>query len=129
MENPSNPNELNSDTRMWAMFSHFGFIIGGFLTPLIIWQVKKTESPFIVANAKNALNWGLSLMVIIFAIVIVMILGSLAAGPRNMVFVIGFFYLIIFVLVIMNIVVSLMAGLKANKGEVGAYPFGIKFIK
>jgi uncharacterized Tic20 family protein len=129
MQNPSNPGTLTADEKMWAMFSHFGFIIGGFLTPLIIWQVKKSESPFIVANAKNALNWSLSLMVIMFALVLLMVIAMFAGGINAMPFVMIFFYIIIFAVAITNVVVSLMAGLKANKGEVGMYPFGIKFVK
>jgi len=107
--------------RQWAMFSHIGtfaaFIIpfGNIIAPLIIWQIKKDESSFVVRHSKESLNFQISLL-----------LYSLASIPLILV-IIGFFLLI--GLVVFNLVAVIMAGVKANEGQYYKYPMTIRFFK
>ena len=55
--------QLLKEVRNWAMLCHLSTFSGWFipfgniLGPLIIWLMKREESPFIDAHGKEALNW------------------------------------------------------------------------
>ncbi len=104
----------------WAMFAHIGtfssmFVpLGNFLAPIIIWQLKKNESEFVVDQAKEALNFQITLiiyMLISFLLVFIFI---------------GFF--LIFGLVLFNLIIVIVAGVKANNGEFYRYPMCLRLI-
>ncbi len=104
----------------WAMFAHNGTLstmfvpLGNFLAPIIIWQLKKNESEFVVDQAKEALNFQITLiiyMLISFLLVFIFI---------------GFF--LIFGLVIFNLIIVIVAGVKANNGEFYRYPMCLRLI-
>ena len=107
--------------RTWAMVCHLsafaGFIIplGNIIAPLVIWLIKRAESPFIDDQGKEALNFQISM--IIYA-VISWILVTIFIG-----------YLLLFAVGIFDIVMVIMAALKANEGERFRYPLCIRFIK
>ena len=120
--------ELSKDSRMWAMFCHLaglaGFVIpvviSGIIAPLIVWQVKKDEHPFIDEHGKEAVNFQISIslyMVIGIVACLVTCIGAV---------------LIPFLAValgIFDLVFLLIAALKANNGEHYRYPICIRFIK
>lgn len=116
--------EVNKDARMWSMFCHLaglaGFVVpvilSGIIAPLIIWQIKKDDSPFIDEHGKEALNFQISIG--IYALV------SLLLIP---VFCIGAFLLT--AVGIFNLVFLLIAAIKANNGSHYRYPLCIRFIK
>ncbi len=107
--------------RMWAMFCHLGTFLGylipfaNIITPLIIWLMKKDESSLIDDQGKESLNFQISIMIyyIISLLLTLLIIGVL--------FLIG--------LVVFNLVVVIIAGIKANNGERYRYPITIRFIK
>ena len=94
-----------------------GFIIplGNIIAPLVIWLIKRAESPFIDDQGKEALNFQISM--IIYA-VISWILVTIFIG-----------YLLLFAVGIFDIVMVIMAALKSNEGERFRYPLCIRFIK
>ena len=58
--------EPDKDTKMWAMFCHLGGLatflaipFAGLIAPLVIWQIKKDDHPFIDANGKEVLTGGM----------------------------------------------------------------------
>ena len=60
--------EVSKDARMWAMFCHLaglvGYLIpliGNIVAPLIIWQIKKDELPFVDEQGKEAVNFQISM--------------------------------------------------------------------
>jgi uncharacterized Tic20 family protein len=108
---PMNP----SDEKLWATLIHIGGIFFEFLPALIGYLVLKDRGPFINAHTKTALNFQLTL-------IIAWIVGWITAF-----ILIGF--LIIFAVAIVNIVFSIIAAVKANKGEFYTYPMTIPFIK
>lgn len=111
----------NKDERLWGMLCHLlafsGYIIpfGNVLAPLIIWMIKKDEMPFVNDQGKESLNFQLTMLiaVIVSAILIFVVIGFLLLG----------------VLVIYQIVVVIMASIKANEGVRYRYPYTIRFIK
>lgn len=116
--------ELNKDARMWAMFCHLGGLaglvpiipaFGSIIVPLVIWQIKKNEFPFVDEQGKEAVNFQIS-----------MLIYSIICIP--LVFIcIGVILLV--AIGIIDIVFSLIAAIKANNGEHYRYPICIRFIK
>lgn len=125
---PEANEELSKDTRMWAMFCHLaglaGFvipvIISGIIAPLIIWQIKKDEHPFIDEHGKEAVNFQISMSLYTVIGIVACLITCIGA------------VLIPFVAValcIINLVFLLIAAVKANNGEHYYYPISIRFIK
>ena len=111
----------SKDERMWGMLCHLiafsGYLIpfGNLLGPLIIWMIKKDEMPFVDDQGKESLNFQLTMLI---ALVISIILMFVLIG-----------FLFLGVLIIFQIVVIIMAAIKANDGVKYRYPYTIRFIK
>lgn len=112
----------SQDERTWAMACHLsalsiylGVPFGHVLVPLIIWYIKKKESSFVDQSGKAALNFQLSMLVysIAAAVATIILIGFVALAG----------------LVILHIICVIIAAVKANKGEVYAYPVTIRFIR
>jgi uncharacterized Tic20 family protein len=70
--NPQHPQfgQPTGDDTTMALFCYIGVLIGGFLVPLILYLIKKDQSRFIRFHAAQALNFALTQMIVIFAVVI-----------------------------------------------------------
>ena len=116
--------EISKDARMWAMFCHLaglaGLIpimpaFGSIIAPLIIWQIKKNEFPFVDEQGKEAVNFQISMFIysvicIPFVFICIGIIMLVAIG-------------------IVDIIFLLIAAVKANNGEHYRYPICCRFIK
>jgi len=111
----------NNDENMWGMLCHLSAFAGylipfrNIIGPLVIWLIKKDEYPLVDDQGKESLNFQISIA--IYAI-ISLILAVL---------IIGFFLLI--ALGILNLVMIIVASVKANEGVRFRYPFVIKFFQ
>ena len=114
----------------WAAAAHLSMLVGlvgipGLLGPLVIWLIKKGESDFLDAQAKEALNFSLSLAIyivaLVFLIVIVAINESVAA--------IIVFSLALVATLIAGLVLPIIAGIRAANGQAYAYPLAIRLVK
>ena len=111
----------SADERQWGMFAHLsslvGFIIplGNFLGPLVVWLIKKDTMPFVDDQAKEALNFNITVLI-----------AAIVSGMLTLIL-IGFLLLV--VVGIAWLVLSIMAGLKANEGVAYRYPFTLRLIK
>jgi len=103
-----------SDERTLGILSHILAIVPGIgiFGPLVIWLVKKDESQFVAANAKESLNFQIS----IFIIAIILIIT-----------VIGLFLL--WILGILNLILVIIATIKASENKIYRYPFNFRLIK
>jgi uncharacterized Tic20 family protein len=112
-------NRVSLDVNMWGMFIHLsqfcGYIIplAGLITPIVLWQIKKEESPILDQHGRVVLNW------IITALLVGILFGLLC-----FVF-IGIPLLMILGLV--GIIFPIIGGIKANSGEIWKYPCSIEF--
>ena len=121
-EQPSN------DARTWAMFCHLaglaGFVIpvvlSGIIAPLIVWQMKKDEHPFINEQGKEALNFQISMP--LYAMIGTAACFITCIGVVLIPFVVGAVYFV-------NLIFLIIAAIKANNGEHYRYPLSIRFIK
>jgi uncharacterized Tic20 family protein len=98
-----------------AVLAHILGLFFGFLAPLIIWLVKGKESEFVEDQAKEALNFQISMFIYFIGslILAIIVIGALLA----------------FALAIFEIIVCILAAISANKGERYRYPLCIRFIK
>ena len=113
---------MTKKDKTWGVLCHLltftglmGIPFGNILAPLVIWLIKKNESTFIDYNGKEALNFQISIT--IYAIV---------TGALCFIF-IGF--LLIPVILIADIVLTIMATVKASNGELYKYPLTLRLIK
>lgn len=121
MEEEKKIPEKQNDDRMWAMICHLsalcGFIIpfGNVLGPLGVWFLKKNEIPLVDQEGKKALNFQISMMIY-----------TLIAGLLCII-VIGF--LLLPAIVVANVILTVIAGIKANNGEEYSYPLTLTLVK
>ncbi len=105
---------VTSDETGIAVLAHLGGLIGSFLLPLVIYLVKKDESPFLRHHAAEALNFQLTLMIaytvsffLIFVLVGLILLPLLMIG---------------------SLILSIVAAMAANRGEWYRYPMILRLI-
>ena len=109
------------NVRQWAMFCHFAaffgliFPFGNLLGPLIVWQLKRESDPFIDAQGKEALNFQITVSI---AAVICFVLMLLLIG-----------FALLTLLGIGALVLTIIAGIKANEGVAYRYPFTWRMVK
>ena len=112
---PSDPSE-----RTFAMLCHIaalaGFVIplGNIVGPLVVWLVKKEQSPLVEDQGRESLNFQISVM--IYCIVSGILMFA----------VIGIFLLP--VVLIFSLIMIIIAAMKANSGERYRYPLTIRFL-
>lgn len=112
--------ELTKEAKTWGMLAHLsalaGYIIpfGNIIGPLIVWAIKKDESPFIADQGKESMNFQITMTIgyIISLILLIVVIGIfllLALGVVNLIFIV-------------------IAAIKANDGVTYRYPFAFRFI-
>lgn len=133
-----------------STFARFVFPFGNFIAPIIIWSLNKDKSEFIDQNGKSIINFQLSIMVYSVILVLIsipfLILGAFNAipffsqteltsfhinfdEPSTLLYfggIVGIFALGAFILELLLIV---LATLKARDGELYTYPLTINFLK
>jgi len=118
--------EINKDARMWAMICHLSAlaglvvpVVGCIIGPLIVWQIKKEEFPFVDEQGKEAVNFQISMSLYLLISAILWIpLSFVCIGV-----------LIPTGIGIVDLVFLLIAAVKANDGYHYRYPLTIRFIK
>lgn len=104
----------DSDQRMWATLAHVGGIFLGFIAPLVVWLIFKGRGAFVDDQAKEALNWQITVAI-----------GYLVGSVLSF---IGIGFLLWAVVWIAALVLGILAAVAANKGEAYRYPFAIRLI-
>ena len=113
--------ETNPDARTWGMFCHLAALsvffvpMGTILGPLVVWLIKKDQHPFVNQEGKESLNWQIT-----------MAIGMLICIPLVFLF-IGL--LLLPALGILNLILIILASVKASNGLPYRYPWSIKFLK
>ena len=123
---------ISAEERQWAMFAHLSALAGGLLTsaiggwgffigPLVIWLMKKDTMPFVADQAKEALNFNITVSGIF---VILLILSLVTLG-------IGFLVTapIMLIIGIAALVFIIIAAMKANQGIAYRYPMTLRLVK
>ena len=108
---------VSQDDKTMAMISHLSGIVAGFIGPLIIWLINKdkTDKGWLNEQAKEGLNFQITIFI---AYIIAGVLTFVLIGM-----------LLIPVIMIANLILCIMAGMKANEGVDYRYPFALRVIK
>ena len=133
-----------------SAFASFIFPFGAILGPLIMWSVNKNRSEFVDENGVQAVNFNISYVLYVFvlgALAFPFAFGSIFNRLRHiddfdnidlhLNFNWGFDNLfgilsvgsIIAIIVFIRIILTIVAAVKASRGETYKYPLTIKFIK
>ncbi len=135
--------ERLSEVNMWSKYIHFsqfcGFIIPviGFSVPIILWQMKKSDSKIIDRHGIVVVNWIISEFAYAFSgylLIQFFCFFMIRAADPSVFFLLAplsvFFYMaLMFALGIVSMIFSLIGGIKAGYGDVWSYPLSIKFLK
>ncbi len=112
----------SSDIRTWCVLCHAAALLGLFLHflghllgPLVVWLIKRGDSPEIDAHGKESLNFQLSML--IYDAIAVILCFVLIGIP------------ILIVLWVLNTVLVIIASIQASEGKLYRYPFTIRLIK
>ena len=106
---------LKPEEKTFGMLAHLLGIFTGFVGALVIWLIKKEESPWVDKQAKEALNFQISIAIYFFvAFLTTFILIGAILMPLVYIF---------------NLVFCIIATIKANNGEEYSYPLCIRLIK
>lgn len=118
MIEPTNPKEertLAMACHLLALTVYVTAGLGAIVGPLILWLIKKDQYPLVDDQGKEAVNFNITMMI---AAVVAVPLVFLGVGVC-----------VLAVLGPLHIVLTIIAGLKANEGVAYRYPFNIRFIK
>ena len=105
----------------WALLLHLsqfaGFLVplAGWIAPIVIWQVKRSDIPELDAHGKVVANWILSL--VIYGSVSGILIFVLIGIP------------LLIALALLGVLFPIIGALKADNGIVWRYPLSIPFFK
>jgi uncharacterized protein len=121
--NPGASTDASSDDRTVALLTHLSGILFNFVVPLIVWLINKdkAEKAFLNDQAKEALNFNLTLLAIY---IVLQVLTAITLGLLGLLTV-----PLMFLLWIVSVIFYIIAGIKANNGERYRYPFAFRLIK
>lgn len=117
----------SAEERQWAMFAHLsailGIFIGGltFVGPLVIWLIKKDTMAFVNDQGKEALNFQITISIVMVALWIVTIFTLFLLSPLTIP--------VMMLVGLVALVFVVIAGIKANEGVAYRYPFAIRLVK
>ncbi|MBF0812188.1 MULTISPECIES: DUF4870 domain-containing protein [Staphylococcus] len=107
--------EPDADARLMATLIYVLSFFTSLIAPLIIWLIKRDESPFVDRAGKNYLNFLLSYLIwITVATIAIFIIIGIIILP---------------ILVLLNFIFTIVAAVKAYNGEDYLPPLSIRFFK
>jgi uncharacterized Tic20 family protein len=118
---PPLPATSASSVRTWCVLAHalalFGFFVpwaGHIIGPLIVWLAKRGDSPDIEAHARESLNFQLSMLIynLVAALLCLVLIG----------------FVILAILHILNIILVIVATIRASEGKLYRYPLTMRLI-
>lgn len=122
-----------SDERTYTIFQHLvglasitssGIPLIGLVATLIMWQIKKSQSPFLDDHGREAMNFQISLLIYTIAgSIVIGILGVITLGIGLVLFPVGGVFLIV-----LQLVGAIRGAMAANRGEYYRYPMTIRML-
>jgi uncharacterized Tic20 family protein len=106
--------QLTSEERNFAVLAHILGILTSFLGALIVWLIKKDNSPFVDDQAKEAINFQITIFI-----------AQAVAGILTMA-IVGCFLLP--VIMVANFILCIVAAVAAGQGQWYRYPMTLRLI-
>lgn len=110
----------SKEERNWATLAHvsallaFFTVIGGIIGPLVIWLLRKEDMSFASDQAKEALNFQITVFLagIVSAILCLILIG----------------FVLLAILALVDLILIIIAAVKASEGVAYRYPFNLRLI-
>ncbi|MDO9151088.1 MAG: DUF4870 domain-containing protein [Methylotenera sp.] len=104
----------SNDDKNIATITHLSGILFSFIPSLIVWLLKKDDNEYLSAQAKEALNFQLTILLAQFVagILIAILVGFLLIG----------------IIWLFNIVLCIVAAISTSNGETYRYPLCLRLI-
>ena len=101
--------------KIWSMLSHLSALIGvGFILPLVVYLAMRRESEYVAANAREALNFHISIL--LYVVCCIPLAFILIGVPMMILIGLG------------SIVFAIIAAVKASNGDCYHYPLTIRLV-
>jgi uncharacterized protein len=119
---PGSASTPTQDERTWGLVAHlsafagfFAPVVGNVVGPLVVWLVKRDQSAFVEVEAKEALNFNITVAIgyCVCALFALVFIGILLGGA----------------LFIYWLVMTILAAVKAGEGVPYRYPFALRLVK
>jgi uncharacterized protein len=107
-------NSPSNDDKNIATITHLGGTVFSFVPGLVVWILKKDENAYLAEEAREALNFQITVLIAYF-------IGSILAW-----ILIGFFLMTLVWLC--NVLFCILAAVTTSKGETYRYPFCLRLI-
>ena len=105
----------SGNEKIWSILSHLSSLIGvGILLPLVVYLAMKGDSDYVTRNAKEALNFHLSLLIYCLCCIPLIFVA------------IGISLLV--ALGLLSIVLAIVAAVKASDGGCYRYPITLRIV-
>ena len=112
---PHSPVPPTGNDKIWSILSHLSVLFGvGIVLPLVVYLAMRHESEYVTANAREALNFHLSLLIYVLCCV-----------PLTLIL-LGIPLLII--LGVGSLVLAIIAAVKASDGGTYRYPLTLRLV-
>jgi len=125
---PAIPPSPSTDNSLAVVMHLLGFawfffpLYGNILAPLILWLIKRADSPYLDRVGKEVLNFQISFSIYMSV--------AVAVGFALLIFLVGIlFFLLAGALWIAWIVLMVVAAVKTGNGEEYKYPFTIRLLQ
>jgi uncharacterized protein len=124
------PGYASNEDKTWALIAHFGGAAGmlisggvlGWLAPLIAMLARGQQSPTVRQHAVAALNFQL-----LWSIIAVI---GYVLGVCGLIVIVGaVFFIVPFAATVIGIVFGIIAGIRANEGQLYRYPMSMTMVK
>ena len=110
------PLPRQSSDKIWSMLSHLSTLLGvGFILQLVVYLAMRHESDYVAANAREALNFHLS--VLIYSLCCLPLVFIVIGIP--LILIIGFG----------SLVLAIIATVKASNGLCYGYPLTLRLVR
>ncbi|HSI22317.1 MAG TPA: DUF4870 domain-containing protein [Methylophilaceae bacterium] len=105
---------ISANDKNIAVLTHLGGIFFSFVPALIVWLLKKDENAYVGEQAREALNYQISVLI---AYMVCYVLVFILIG-----------FVLMAAVWLGNIILCIVAASKASKGEEYRYPFTLRLI-
>lgn len=104
----------SNDDKNIATVTHLGGTVFSFIPALLVWVLKKDDNAYISGQAKEALNFQITILIgyFIASVLAVILIGFLLMG----------------IIWLINVVFCIIAAISTSKGESYRYPFCLRLI-
>jgi uncharacterized Tic20 family protein len=115
-DTPSLPPRPKGGEKIWSILSHLSALMGvAFLLPLVVYLAMKDDSPSVTANAREALNFHISILV--YGVCCIPLVFVVIGIP------------LLVLIGVASLVLAVVAAIKASEGGCYHYPFTLRLVK